>query len=366
MRHAYSRWTEISKTDEQRLQDMIRLLNFLTLKTNGDVQEAIEWLQELAKQHGIFDEELSLKDLIDKMKEMGLVEEVNGIPNLTTRGMKKIRQDALLQIFSSLKKAPYGSHELPNTGQGVDRLSETKPWAFGDQPTNIDLTATLSNAFRRSGIDNFGLKEEDLEVYETEHMTNCATVIMLDISHSMILYGEDRITPAKQVSLALAELISTKFPKDYLSLVAFGDDAQLVSLNELPFLSVGPYHTNTRAGLQMARSLLRRCGNVNKQIFMVTDGKPSAIFDDAGRLYKNPYGLDPRIVNKTLDEAMQCRRETITISTFMVAQDPSLVEFIEELTKINRGRAYYTSLNNLGDFVFVDYLRNRRKKYSSR
>ncbi len=366
MRHLYSRWTEISKTDEQRLQDMIRLLNFLTLKTNGDVQEAIEWLQDLAKQHGIFDEELSLEDLIDKMKEMGLIEEVNGIPNLTTRGMKKIRQDALLQIFSSLKKAPYGSHEMPNTGQGVDRLSETKPWVFGDQPTNIDLTATLSNAFRRSGIDNFGLKEEDLEVYETEHMTNCATVIMLDISHSMILYGEDRITPAKQVSLALAELISTKFPKDYLSLVAFGDDAQLVSLTELPFLSVGPYHTNTRAGLQMARRLLRRCGNVNKQIFMVTDGKPSAIFDEAGRLYKNPYGLDPRIVNKTLDEAMQCRRETITISTFMVAQDPSLVEFVEELTKINRGRAYYTSLNNLGDFVFVDYIRNRRKRYSSR
>ena len=366
MRHLYSRWTEISKTDEQRLQDMIRLLNFLTLKTNGDVQEAIEWLQELAKQHGIFDEELSLEDLIDKMKEMGLIEEVNGIPNLTTRGMKKIRQDALLQIFSSLKKAPYGSHEMPNTGQGVDRLSETKPWVFGDQPTNIDLTATLSNAFRRSGIDNFGLKEEDLEVYETEHMTNCATVIMLDISHSMILYGEDRITPAKQVSLALAELIKTKFPKDYLSLVAFGDDAKLVSLNELPFLSVGPFHTNTRAGLQMARRLLRRCGNVNKQIFMVTDGKPSAIFDDAGRLYKNPYGLDPRIVNKTLDEAMQCRRETITISTFMVAQDPSLVEFVEELTKINRGRAYYTSLNNLGDFVFVDYIRNRRKRYSSR
>jgi uncharacterized protein with von Willebrand factor type A (vWA) domain len=365
MRHIYSRWTDISRTDEQRLLDMIQLMNFLTLKTNGDVQEAIEWLQEIAKQHGIFDEELSLEDLIDKMKEMGLIEEVNGIPNLTTRGIKKIRRDALLQIFSSLKKAPYGSHEMPNTGQGVDRLSETKPWVFGDQPTNIDLTATLSNAFRRSGIDTFGLKEEDLEVYETEHMTNCATVIMLDISHSMILYGEDRITPAKQVSLALAELISTKFPKDYLSLVAFGDDAHLVSLNELPFLTVGPYHTNTRAGLQMARSLLRRCGNVNKQIFMVTDGKPSAIFDDAGRLYKNSFGLDPRIVNKTLDEAMQCRRETITISTFMVAQDPSLVEFVEELTKINRGRAYYTSLNNLGDFVLVDYIRNRRKHFSS-
>ncbi|HVN49202.1 MAG TPA: VWA domain-containing protein, partial [Bacteroidota bacterium] len=239
-------------------------------------------------------------------------------------------------------------------------------WSFGDQSTNIDLTATLSNAFRRNGIDDFGLTEEDLEVYETEHLTNCATVIMLDISHSMILYGEDRMTPAKQVSLALAELIGTKFPKDYLALVAFGDDAQVVNINELPFLSVGPFHTNTRAGLQLARNLLRRRGNINKQIFMVTDGKPSAIFDDAGRLYKNPYGLDPRIVNKTLDEAMQCRRADITISTFMVAQDPSLVEFVEELTKVNHGRAYYTSLNNLGDFVFVDYIRNRRKHFSSR
>ena len=209
------------------------------------------------------------------------------------------------------------------------------------------------------------LSEDDLEVYETELTTNCATVILIDISHSMVLYGEDRITPAKQVSLALAELIQTKFPKDFLALVAFGDDAQLLSLHELPFLSVGPYHTNTRAGLQMARSLLRKCGHVNKQVFLVTDGKPSAIYDESGRLYKNPYGLDPRIVNKTLDEALQCRREFITISTFMVAQDPSLVDFVDELTKVNRGRAYYTSLQSLGDFVLVDYIRNRRKRYSS-
>jgi Ca-activated chloride channel homolog len=365
MRHQYSRWTELSRTDEQRLRELMRLFNFLALKTNGDIQEVIEWLRALAKQYGIFDDELTLEDLINKLKEMGLIEEIKGVPNLTGRGINNIRQDALLQIFSSLKKAPLGSHETPKTGQGVDRLSETKPWAFGDHLANIDLTSTLSNAFRRSGIDSFGLQEEDLEVYETEHLTNCATVIMLDISHSMILYGEDRITPAKQVSLALAELIKTKFPKDYLALVAFGDDAQLLSMNDLPFLSVGPYHTNTRAGLQMARSLLRRCGNVNKQIFMVTDGKPSAIFDDAGRLYKNSYGLDPRIVNKTLDEAMQCRRESVTISTFMVAQDPYLVEFVEELTRINRGRVYYASLNNLGDIVFVDYIRNRRKRYSS-
>jgi uncharacterized protein with von Willebrand factor type A (vWA) domain len=268
-------------------------------------------------------------------------------------------------VFSSLKKAPEGSHETPYSGKGIDRLSETKKWSFGDQPTNIDLTSTVTNAMKRDGIDDFTLKEEDLEVYETEHTTSCATVMMLDISHSMILYGEDRITPAKEVALALSELIRSKFPKDYLSLVVFGDEAKIVSLNELPFLNVGPYHTNTRAGLQLARSLLRRCGNVNKQIFMITDGKPSAMFDDAGRLYKNSFGLDPRIVNKTLDEAVQCRREKIVVSTFMVARDPYLINFVDEFTKTNQGRAYYSDLNKLGEFIFVDYLRNRRKRFTS-
>jgi Ca-activated chloride channel family protein len=352
-------------TDEQRLQSLVKLFSFLTLKTSGDVQEALEWLRELGRRYGIFDEDLTLEDLIARLKETGILEEIKGIPQLTARGIQKIRQDALQQIFSSLKKSPRGTHETPYTGSGVDRLNETKRWAFGEQPTNIDLTSTLSNAFRRDGIDNFQLKEEDLEIFETEHTAGCATVLMLDISHSMVLYGEDRITPAKQVALALAELIQTKFPKDYLALVVFGDDARLVSLSELPFLTVGPYHTNTRAGLQLAQNLLRRCKNVNKQIFMVTDGKPSAIFDDAGRLYKNPFGLDPRIVNKTLDEAVHCRRQRITISTFMVAQDPSLVQFVEDFTKANHGRAYYSSPDDLGSFIFVDYIRNRRKRYSS-
>jgi Ca-activated chloride channel homolog len=365
MRFEYSQWTEKSRTDEQRLQELLKVFSFLALTTNGNVQEALEWLRELAERYGIFGDGLTFQDLIDKLKEMGIIKERDGIQNLTTRGLKKIRQDALLQIFSSLKKSSLGSHESPYTGQGVDRLHDTKQWKFGDHATNIDLTSTLTNVFRRDGIDNFHLQEEDLEVYETEFMSGCATVLLLDISHSMVLYGEDRITPAKQVTLALAELIQTKFPKDYLALVAFGDSAQMVNLNELPFLTVGPYHTNTRDGLQLARSLLRRPGTINKQIFMVTDGKPSAIFDDSGFLYKNPYGLDPRIVNKTLDEALQCRREMITISTFMIAQDPSLVEFVEELTKVNRGRAYYTSPDNLGDFIFVDYIRNRHKRYTS-
>ncbi len=365
MRFLYTKWTPQSQTDEQRLQSLMQLFSHLLVQTSGDVEEAMEWLRQLAEEYGIFDENLSMEDLIQKLKEMGIIEEVNNTPTLTTKGVQKIRQDALKEIFSSLKKTPMGSHETPHTGAGVERLSETKKWVFGDMPTNIDLTSTMTNAFKRDGIENFNLIEDDLEVYDTENLSTCATVLMLDISHSMILYGEDRITPAKQVGLALSELIMTKFPRDYIALVVFGDDAKLVSINELPFLNVGPYHTNTRAGLQLARNLLRRCGNVNKQIFMITDGKPSAMFDDAGRLYKNSFGLDPKIVNKTLDEAVACRREKITISTFMVARDPYLINFVEELTKANHGRAYYSSLNNLGQFIFVDYIRNRRKRYSA-
>ena len=345
---------------------MVSLFSYLVVQTSGDVEEALDWLRQLGEEYGLFDENMSLDDLIDKLREMGVIEDVNDVPTLTTSGIQRIRQEALREIFTSLKKSPTGSHETPYTGKGVDRLSETKKFTFGDQPTNIDLSSTLSNAFRRDGIDDFNLKEEDLEVYETEHQTTCATVLMIDISHSMILYGEDRITPAKQVALALAELIMTRFPKDYLAMITFGDDAQLVSINELPFLNVGPYHTNTRAGLQRARQLLRKCGNANKQIFMVTDGKPSAIFTESGKLYKNSFGLDPKIVNKTLDEAVACRREKIPITTFMVARDPYLINFVEELTKANKGRAYYSSLNNLGEFVFVDYIRNRKKKFSSR
>ena len=364
MRIRYSRWLPESATDEQRLQQMLSLFSYLVVQTSGDVQEALDWLKQLAEEYGLFDDNLTMDELLDKLREMGIIEDISTGLHLTNKGIQRIRQDALREIFTSLKKAPTGAHETPFTGSGVDRLSETRKFNFGDQPTNIDLTSTLSNAFRRDGIEDFTLKEEDLEVYETEHQTSCATVLMIDISHSMILYGEDRITPAKQVALALSELIMTRYPKDYLALVVFGDDAQLVSINELPFLNVGPYHTNTRAGLQLARDLLRRRGTANKQIFMVTDGKPSAIFEPNGKLYKNSFGLDPKIVNKTLDEAVACRREKIPITTFMVARDPYLINFVEELTKANRGRAYYSSLNNLGEFVFVDYIRNRKKKFT--
>ncbi len=365
MRFRYSKWTDNSMTDEQRLQNMVSLFSYLLLQTSGDAEEALEWMRQLGQEYELFDQDMSLDDFIEKLKELGYIDDAKDVIVLTSKGVQRIREDALREVFSNLKKSPEGSHESPHTGQGVDRLSETKKYTFGDQPTNIDLTSTLTNALRHDSIEKFQLREDDIEVYESEHLTNCATVVLLDISHSMILYGEDRITPAKQVSLALAELIRTKFPKDHMNIVVFGDDAKEITLAELPFVTVGPYHTNTLAALRLARSILRRKGNINKQVFLVTDGKPSAIFDDSGRLYRNSFGLDPRIVNKTLDEAVACRREKIVISTFMVARDPYLINFVEELTKANKGRAYYSSLNKLGEYIFVDYIRNRRKKFNS-
>jgi uncharacterized protein with von Willebrand factor type A (vWA) domain len=205
------------------------------------------------------------------------------------------------------------------------------------------------------------LAEEDLEVHETEHLTACATIVAIDVSHSMILYGEDRITPAKQVALALTELITTKYPKDHLGVILFGDRAEPVELSDIPYIEAGPFHTNTRDALQLARSLLARKKQPNKQVFLITDGKPSAI-SEGGRIYKNPFGLDMKIVNRTLEEADQCRRQRIVITTFMIATDPLLTDFVEKLTQVNRGRAYFASPYNLGEFILADYIKNRRRR----
>jgi Ca-activated chloride channel family protein len=378
MRIEYSKWKPgESETAEDRLRQLIDLFSQILLQTSGDVSETLEWMRYLDEQYRIFGPDMTLDMFVDRLKEEGLIEEdENALLKPTNKAIQNIRRDALLEMFRSLRKSPNGAHDTPHTGSGIERTQNTKNYTFGDTASNIDFTQTFQNAQKRAlrdgvlnedgddaAINSFDLHEDDIEIYETEHLTSCATVLMIDISHSMILYGEDRITPAKKVALALSELIKTKFPKDQLYVVTFGDDAKLITVSELPFLEVGPFHTNTRAGLRLARQLLKRSGNVNKQIFMVTDGKPSAMFDEAGRLYKNSFGLDPKIVNKTLDEALACRREKITISTFMVARDPYLINFVEDLTKSNKGRAYYSGLNDLGQFVFVDYVRNRKKKY---
>jgi len=358
----YSQWRDEQAKSKLKFDDLMRLFSQLLLQSNGDVSQALQWMTYLDNKYGFFDEVegMSFEEFIEKLKEKGYIEEAQGIYILTTKGGRQLRQDSLKEIFTTLKKSPSGEHETPYTGQGIDRLSETKPYQFGDQPYNIDFTTTIGNAIRREGFDEIRLREEDFEVYETEHLTSCATVLLLDISHSMILYGEDRITPAKKVALALSELIQTRFPGDDLHVLVFGDDAKEVSVDAIPFIAVGPFYTNTKAALERARHLLMRKRNVNKQVFMITDGKPSAIFQN-GRIYKNPFGLDRRIVNKTLDEAVLCRRQKITITTFMVARDPWLVDFVKKLTEANRGRAYYSSLNKLGEYVFVDYIRNRRR-----
>ncbi|NUO83950.1 VWA domain-containing protein, partial [candidate division KSB1 bacterium] len=343
--------------------DLMRLFSQLLVQSDGDVGQALQWLTQLDQRHRLFDNEpgQGLGDFIEWLKQQGYIEEIDRQFRLTQKGGKRIRQDSLNQIFSSLRKSPLsGQHNLPQSGEGIERLSETKAYRFGDSPTNLDFTSTLNNAIKRDGIERINITEDDLEVYETEHLTTCATVLMIDVSHSMVLYGEDRITPAKNVALALSELILTKYPKDSLHVVLFGDDAVEVKVGDIPFVTVGPFHTNTKAGLQLARQILKRKRNVSKQVFMITDGKPSAIFE-YGRIYKNPFGLDRKIVNKTLDEAVMCRREKITITTFMIARDPWLVQFVNDMTQANRGRAYFSSLNKLGEYVFVDYIRNRKR-----
>ncbi len=375
MNTTYSQWIEgKSKREEDKLQELINLFQELLLRTSGDANEALQWMRYLDEQYNILGPDMTFDMFLDELKKQGLIEtDENSLIKPTNKAIGNIKRSALLEIFRGLKKSPGGMHDTPHSGAGVERTSNTKSYSFGDQSTNIDFTRTLQNALRRSlregtlneesMLDHLSMNEDDIEIYETEHATNCATALLIDISHSMILYGEDRITPAKKVAMALAELIRTKFPKDHLYVITFGDEAELISDAELPFLEVGPYHTNTCDGLRLARRMLRRNGNANKQIFMVTDGKPSAIFDDNGRLYKNSFGLDPKIINKTLDEAVALRREKIPITTFMIAQDPYLVNFVEDLTKTNHGRAYYSGLNDLGQFVLVDYVRNRRKRY---
>ena len=361
MEIVYSKWLPDSKTDESRLEDLLSIFSSILVQTNGDIEEALDWLEQMGIEYQLFDKDLTFGDFVDELKRQGYIAEKEGMQILTSKGSRKIRSDMLRKIFSGLKPDTSGFHESNKSGRGVDKLGELKKFEFGDQISNIDLTSTLKNAFLKSDPNNYKLGEEDIDVYETEHISSCSTVLMIDISHSMILYGEDRITPAKEVALALSELILTKFPKDKLHIVIFGDDAHEITVRDLPFLPVGPFHTNTKAGLRLARQILRKNGNVNKQIFMITDGKPSALFTDDGRIYKNSFGLDPKIVNKTLDEAVACRKDKIKITTFMIAQDYYLVRFIEDFTKANNGKAYYSDLDNLGQNIFVDYLKNRRK-----
>jgi len=361
MRFDYSQWKGPRPEDLEFIKQLMEIYRNLLLQTGGDVDEALRWMEHFGEQYGFFNDTFGIDDFKKLLEESGEVERTPQGFQVTPKGERRIRQDSLNEIFNALQAGGAGDHRTPVAGKGGERLSETRPYQFGDNLSDMDPLGTIGNAVKRGGVDDLSITEEDLSVFEQEHLSACATVLMVDVSHSMILYGEDRITPAKKIALALTQLIRTRYPKDSLDVVLFGDDAAQVPSRDLLKIQAGPYHTNTRAGLQLARRILESRRGVNKQIFMITDGKPSAIWE-GGRLYKNPFGLDPKIVNKTLEEAAQCRRKRITITTFMLAADPPLLDFVRRLTALNHGRIYETDPSDVGAYVFRDFVKNRRKR----
>lgn len=337
-------------------------LQLLTI-TSGDVSETLSWMNEVDRQYGISSEDYGMGDFIEDLKKKGYIkEDPEGQFNITAKTEQTIRKNALEEIFGKLRKSKKGDHNTFHSGLGDETGADRREYQFGDTPDQISVTDSLRNAQINHGIGEFSLTENDLEIIETEAKSQTATVLMIDVSHSMILYGEDRITPAKKVAMALSELITRKYPKDTLDFLAFGNDAWQIEQKELPYLKVGPYHTNTIAGLELALDLLRRRKAPNKQIFMITDGKPTCMKIGI-KYYKNSFGLDRKIINKTLTLAAQCRKLSIPITTFMIASDPYLQSFVKDFTKINNGNAYYSSLKGLGHLVFEDYKRNRRKNF---
>ena len=346
--------------DRSPFEKLLPLFLELLTHTSGDVEEALDWMDQLDKEHGFYTADYGRKQFEDDLRKHGMIGRPTkgGKAPLTGKAEKLIRERALEQVFGKLKKVDRGNHALRRTGQGDEPTSDRRSYRFGDRLEQVAMSDSIRNAQQR-GLDDLHLSEDDLEVIETEHQSACATVLMIDISHSMILYGEDRITPAKKVAMALAELIKRRYPKDTLDIVVFGNDAWQVSLKDLPYLQVGPFHTNTVAGLELAMDILRRRKVRNRRIVMITDGKPSCIKKD-GEYYMNSFGLDEHIVARTLDAAVRARKAGIPITTFMIARDNYLQRFIERFTEANQGRAFYTGLQGLADMVFRDHTTNRK------
>jgi len=349
-------------------EKLFEIFKELITHTSGDFDEAIEWLRELDKEYKLTNKNYTLEDFIEDLKKKGYVREEinpktgNGLLSLTAKTEKLLREYALKQIFGKLKKSGQGNHKSKKSGQGDETTGDLKAYQFGDSIEKISITESLKNAQLHSGLGEIELSQNDLVVENFQHKTQMSTVLMIDISHSMILYGEDRITPAKKVAMALSELITTRYPKDTLDIIVFGNDAWAIKLKDLPYLKVGPYHTNTVAGLELAMDLLRRKKNTNKQIFMITDGKPSCIKLSSGDYYKNSAGLDEKIIELCYNMARHARKMHIPITTFMIASDPYLQKFVKTFTEINLGKAFFTGLNNLGEMIFEDYEKNRKKK----
>jgi Ca-activated chloride channel family protein len=353
--------------NQSPFEKLFEIFKELITHTSGDFDEAIDWMRSLDIEYRLTDENYTIDDFVEDLKKKGYIkEEVKGAgtagTKITPKTERAIRQQALNHIFGKIKRSAAGNHKSKSPGIGDEHTGDLRAYQFGDSLDKVSITESIKNAQINNGLHNFNLTENDLVVEETLHKSQMSTVLMIDISHSMILYGEDRITPAKKVAMALAELITTRYPKDTLDIIVFGNDAWSIKIKDLPYLQVGPYHTNTVAGLNLAMDLLRRKRNTNKQIFMITDGKPSCLRLPDGQYYKNSNGLDEHIVNKCYAMAQQARKLHIPITTFMIAQDPYLMQFIRAFTKANQGKAFYTGLKGLGEMIFEDYETNRKKR----
>jgi Ca-activated chloride channel homolog len=280
---------------------------------------------------------------------------------ITDKSLDFLGFKSLRNLLGSLGKSSFGRHDTRDLATGIETSGSAKTYEFGDT-LNLDITATLSSAIQREGFNlPLNIEYSDLQVHQCEYQSSCATVLMLDCSHSMILYGEDRFTPAKKVAMALSHLIRTQYPGDSLSLVLFHDSAEEVPLSQFARVQVGPYYTNTREGLRMAQRILQRQRKDMKQIVMITDGKPSALTLEDGRIYKNAFGLDPLVVSQTLEEVSKCKRAGVLINTFMLASDYGLVQFVQKVTEMCRGKAYFTTPYTLGQYLLMDYMSRKTK-----
>ncbi|MDD2792751.1 MAG: VWA domain-containing protein [Sediminibacterium sp.] len=345
---------------ENLLQAFIELLT----RMNGDAAAALEWMTEFDRKYHVLGEDYGMADFIEDLKKNGYLNEdpLNGSYNITRKAEQTVRKSSLEEIFGNLKKGERGNHHTFRPGKGGDEVNpDVRPFQFGDMLEQIDFTESIRNAQVARGVDQFSMQEDDLHIRETDFKTQTSTVLLIDISHSMILYGEDRITPAKKVAMALCELITTRYPKDTIDIVVFGNDAWTIEIKDLPYLKVGPYHTNTVAGLELAMDILRKRKNPNRQIFMITDGKPTCL-KIGNKYYKNSFGLDRKVVNRCINLATQCKKLKITITTFMIATDPYLQQFVSEFTEANNGRAFFSTLDKLGAFLFRDFQSGKNKK----
>lgn len=349
---------DLMDMDSDQLQELMD-----KLQSEGKMEQLIDHLIQRMEQEGFISIDKPFDPNTQPSTAAGQTGDAQGQVKfeVTDKSLDFLGYRTLRDLLGSLGKANFGRHDTRDLATGVETSGAAKQYEFGDT-LNLDITATLSSAIQREGLTvPLNIEYSDLQVHQCEYQSSCATVVMLDCSHSMILYGEDRFTPAKKVAMALSQLIRTQYPGDSLSLVLFHDSAEELPISQLARVQVGPYYTNTREGLRMAQRILQRQKKDMKQIVMITDGKPSALTLEDGRIYKNAFGLDPLVVSKTLEEVSRCKRSGIMINTFMLASDFGLVQFVQKVSEMCRGKAYFTTPQRLGEYVLMDYMSRKMK-----